>query len=109
MDEKLLSKKSVFAELLHGDCPPYQAGLQLFSHQDPFEASQDRQRQHEVGGILTKNTFISSPEAIIRPPPDCLEMTQSLSLVMFRLIHTLCYTVLLTAKADEPKINGYPT
>ena len=53
MNEKLLSKKSVFAELLHGDCPPYQAGLQLFSHQDPFEASKDRQRQHEVGGILT--------------------------------------------------------
>ena len=53
MNEKLFSKKSVFAELLHGDCPPYQAGLQLFSHQDPFEASKDRQRQHEVGGILT--------------------------------------------------------
>ena len=65
--------------------PPTRLKLQLFSHQDPFEASQDRQRQHEVGGILTKNTFISSPEAISRPPPDCLEMTQSLSLVMFKL------------------------
>ena len=85
MNEKLLSKKSVFVELLHGDCPPYQAQLQLFSHQDPFEASQDRQRQHEVGGILTENTFISSLEAISFPPPDCLEMTQSLSLVMFKL------------------------
>ena len=85
MNEKLLSKKSVFAGLLHGDCPPYQAKLQLFSHQDPFEASKDRQRQHEVGGILTENTSISSLEAISSPPPDCLEMTQSLSLVMFRL------------------------
>ena len=104
MNEKLLSKKSVFAGLLHGDCPPYQAKLQLFSHQDPFEASKDRQRQHEVGGILTENTSISSLEAISSPPPDCLEMTQSLSLVMFcsdSLLSALELSSVLLEMADK--------